>query len=130
MGKRPDEYVYYSQVEDSIKKDNKMEFSRVENGSFTRKQLLQPLTEDEQKFFMGCLIKLEEAKGKIDKQALCVMLIDSLHDNHTEELATITSMMVNKFMDKPFLGDRGMLKKTLETIMGAITMAEEIMGEK
>lgn len=113
----------------STKKGHKMDFSRVECGKFNRTELLEPLSEDEKAFFIHCLSRLEEARGCIDKQALAVLLIDMIHDNHTEELATITSMLVNKFMNKPFRGDRAMLKRTLETIMGAITMAEKIMGD-
>ena len=106
-----------------------MEFSRIEKNTFSQKELLSHLSEKEQAFFLTCLGKLHE-KSDIDRQALCVFLVDMLHDNHTEELATITSMLVNKFMSEPFLRDRKVLKNTLETIMGAITMGEELLGEQ
>ncbi len=105
-----------------------MDFGRVDKDKFSIKELLEPLDENEQAFFLTCLKKLND-KDNIDKQALCVLLVDRLHDNHTEELATITSVLVNKFMGEPFLRDREMLKRTLEAIMGAIDMAENMMDD-
>lgn len=104
-----------------------MEFSRVEQQSFKTSELLQPLSKVEQAMFLHSLQRICKESQIVNRQALCVMFLDRLHVSHQDELATITSCLVNKFMNEPFRGDRVMLKKVLEAIMGAITMGEKLM---
>lgn len=104
-----------------------MEFSHVEKTEFIIKEMLRPLSTVEQAMFMNSLERISKHDGKgNDKQAIAVMFIDMLHQTHREELATIISVLVNKFMSPPYLKDREMLKRTLETIMGAVDMGEKL----
>ena len=107
-----------------------MKFKRVTQTIFNSDEMLKPLSKVERGMFLLSLRRIAFHESSItDKQALCVMILDLLHTSHTEELCTITSVLVNKFMDKPFRGDRKMLKLVLEAIMGAITAGEKLVDE-
>jgi len=108
-----------------------MEFTGVKEGCFNCKQMLSPLNKEERFEFMNSMEKLRYSEGSIaSRQALCVMFLDMVHTSHQDELATITSALVNKLMNPPYRKDREMLKSVLEAIMGAVSMAEKMMDEK
>ena len=107
-----------------------MEFKRVEKTIFNSDEMLKPLSKVERGMFLHSLRRIAFHESSITgRQALCVMILDLLHTSHSEELATITSVLVNKFMKPPFRGNRDMLKQCLESIMGAITAGEKMMDE-
>ena len=97
------------------------------NRSFSTKELLSPLSGTEQDIFKNCLNKLRDSsEGVIDITALSIFIVDVLHDSHKDELSTSLSILVNKLVQEPFIGDRNLLKEVLETIMKGIYSVESI----
>lgn len=90
------------------------------------KEVLDPLNEAEIKTLCSLLNKLrEKSKNKnMDRVSVGCFIIDRLTDNHNEELSVGVSIVANKLANKPFLGDREMLKGTLESIMHAVSFSE------
>lgn len=101
-----------------------LHMNHVENRIIDVRNLLKPLTHDEQNNFFRYLKTMKSDLNHRDNQAFCIWLIDRLHDEHIGELATATSIIVNKLVNKPFLGDRTFLKSTLENIMQGCYLVE------
>lgn len=100
------------------------EMKGVAKKSFSAAELLAPLSVAEREVFGIILNKLKNHNHALNHSALCVFLIDKLHDEHEEELATGISIVVNKLVNEPFKGDRDILKSILETIMKAVAHIE------
>ena len=103
-----------------------MHFKDVTKTDFNVSKLLAPLNKSERKLFMGMMWRIRQhgEDNELDITALSVFLIDSLHVDHTNELATSLTILVNKLVAPPFEGDRDVLKMVLEGIMKAVAEIE------
>ena len=99
--------------------------------SFDRDKVLEPLTSDEKKSFLGMLLKLSNHTDEpLNKQILSIYILDLLHRNHTSELSSIVGALMNKLVTEPFAGDRDILKSVLESIMKGVSITEKLKDEE
>lgn len=95
------------------------------------RETLSPLSTQEVEVFMGLLKKLRDrtSTDPVDKISLSVFLIDRIHNCHTEEMSAGLSILVNKLVNKPFMGDRMILKSVLESIMECVSHTEKMRND-
>lgn len=105
-----------------------MSFRMKQENRFKIKDVLDPLNDDEIEVLCTLLLKMRDhSKNKgSDRIATACFLVDRVCNEHTEDLSAGVSIVANKLANEPFLGDRDMLKSTLEVIMKAVSIAENM----